>query len=60
MWAAFTALPLVWNIYMKVTLLTAQRSGEVRTMRWADVDLATAWWTVPGARSRTGWRIASP
>ena len=53
-WTAFTALPLVWEIYMKATLLTAQRSGEVRTMRWADVDLAAAWWTIPGTQAKNG------
>ena len=53
-WTAFTALPPVWEIYMKVTLLTAQRSGEVRTMRWADVDLTAAWWTIPGTQAKNG------
>jgi integrase len=53
-WAAFSVLPLVWEVYMKVTLLTAQRSGEVRTMQWADVDLGAAWWTIPGAQAKNG------
>ena len=39
---------------MKVTLLTAQRSGEVRTMRWDDVDLGAAWWTIPGTQAKNG------
>ena len=30
-------------------LLTAQRPGEVRRMRWADVDLDNGWWSIPGA-----------
>lgn len=33
----------------QVQLLTAQRSGEVRRMRWADVDLDNGWWSIPGA-----------
>lgn len=53
-WTAFTALPRVWEVYMKVVLLTAQRSGEVRTLQWADVDLTSAWWTVPGERAKNG------
>ena len=53
-WAACTVLPPVWDIYMKVTLLTAQRSGEVRTMQWDDVDLTTAWWTIPGTQAKNG------
>ena len=39
---------------MKVTFLTAQRSGEVRTMQWDDVDLAAAWWTIPGTQAKNG------
>jgi integrase len=53
-WTAFTALPPVWEAYMKAALFTAQRSGEVRMMQWADVDLATAWWTIPGAQAKNG------
>lgn len=33
----------------QVQLLTAQRSGEVRSMRWADVDLETGWWSIPAS-----------
>ena len=33
-------------------VLTAARSGEVRGMRWDEVDGAT--WTVPGERTKTG------
>jgi integrase len=38
----------------KLLLLTAQRSGEVRSMRWADVDLKAGWWTVPAERAKNG------
>ena len=33
----------------QVQLLTAQRPGEVRRMRWPDVDLDNGWWSIPGA-----------
>jgi integrase len=33
----------------QVQLLTAQRPGEVRRMRWADVGLDSGWWSIPGA-----------
>jgi uncharacterized protein (DUF433 family) len=33
----------------QIQLLTAQRPGEVRRMRWADVDLDNGWWSIPGA-----------
>ncbi|HEY5865031.1 MAG TPA: integrase arm-type DNA-binding domain-containing protein, partial [Candidatus Tectomicrobia bacterium] len=53
-WGACTALPPVWEVYMKVVLLTAQRCGEVRTMQWSDVDLGAAWWTIPGTQAKNG------
>ena len=34
------------------TILTAARSGEVRGMRWAEVDIAAGIWTVPAARMK--------
>jgi len=39
---------------IKVRLLTAQRGGEVTTMRWRDVDLETGWWTIPGECAKNG------
>jgi integrase len=33
-------------------LLTAQRRGEVCTMRWQDIDLATGWWLIPAESSK--------
>jgi integrase len=34
-------------------LLTAQRpQGEVAQMRWGEVDLDGAWWTIPGQKSK--------
>lgn len=33
----------------QVQLLTAQRPGEVRSMRWPDVDLESGWWSMPAA-----------
>lgn len=35
-------------------LYTAQRAGEVGGLRWAEVDLRGAWWTLPGARTKNG------
>jgi integrase len=37
---------------LKLRLLTAQRGGEVIGMRWADIDLAGAWWTIPAEQSK--------
>lgn len=38
----------------QVQLLTAQRPGEVRDMKWAHVDLETKWWTLPAAATKNG------
>ena len=35
-------------------LLTAQREGEVAGMRWAELDLDAAVWTIPGSRAKNG------
>jgi integrase len=39
---------------LKVRLLTAQRGGEVAHMRWADVDLKSGWWAIPGSDTKNG------
>jgi integrase len=39
---------------LRLILLTAQRSGEVLSMRWEDVDFSEAWWTIPPERSKNG------
>ena len=36
------------------TILTAARSGEVRGMRWSEVDSEAGVWTVPGTRMKAG------
>jgi integrase len=51
-------LPKVWNAVAqekpsvaaryRLALLLGQRPGEHRRMRWQDLDLETAWWTLPG------------
>jgi integrase len=38
----------------KLRLITLQRSGEIATMRWKDLDLQTRWWTIPAERSKNG------
>lgn len=36
----------------RLHLLTAQRSGEIRSMAWSDVDLTSAWWVIPAEHSK--------
>ena len=53
-WDAFGQLDPVMEAYFKVRMLTAQRGGEVKTVRWEDVDLQTGWWTIPAGRAKNG------
>ena len=39
---------------LRFAILTAARSGEVRGCTWGELDIATATWTVPGARMKAG------
>ena len=39
---------------LEFTILTAARSGEVRGMTWAEVDLNAKVWTVPASRMKAG------
>ncbi len=55
-WKAVEADPC--GDFFKVALLTGARSGNVRTMRWDDVDLATAVWKIP--TSKTGKPLTLP
>jgi integrase len=48
-WGDCDALSPAMSSFYKLRLLTAQRGGEVATMRWRDVDLHSGWWTIPSA-----------
>lgn len=52
LWLAWDALPAPMAAFYRLRLLTAQRGGEVASMRWQDVDLETGWWTIPAAASK--------
>jgi integrase len=43
--------PLIRALF-RLRILTAQRGGEVRQMKWADVDLDAGWWTIPAEISK--------
>lgn len=36
----------------KLRLVTAQRGGEIESMRWQDIDLEAGWWTIPAEYSK--------
>lgn len=51
-WTSLGHQDAIFADILKVQLLTAQRIGEVLSMRWADVDLETGWGTIPRERSK--------
>src|SRR5206468_2226579 len=53
LWVEINAEPssLIQGIY-KLLLLTAQRSGEVRGMRWDELDFEAKTWAIPGVRTK--------
>jgi len=46
-WTVLPALGYPVGPFVRFLLLTAQRRGEGATMKWADVDLENAMWTLP-------------
>jgi integrase len=42
------------RLALSAAILTAARSGEVRLMTWAELDLNAALWTVPAERMKAG------
>jgi len=53
-WRALDAESASNAALFRLRLLTAQRGGEVRTMRWEDVDFDGRLWTIPAERSKNG------
>ena len=46
-WKAADLIGYPLGPWAQVLMLTAQRRGEVATMRWADLDIKEATWTIP-------------
>src|ERR1700730_2097761 len=53
-WHAYESAGWPFGDLFRLLILTAQRLGEVSTMRWADVDLVKATWTVPADVAKNG------
>ena len=48
------ANPSISALMLEFLILTAARSGEVRSMTWDEVDFVSATWVVPSARMKAG------
>jgi integrase len=59
LWRVLEATDRLVRALFQLQLLTAQRGGELRIMRWEDVDLDTGWWTIPSsdAKNRLAHRV---
>jgi integrase len=53
-WQALDAEDVYSATIFRLLLLTAQRGGEVRTMRWDELDLSAGWWTITAERAKNG------
>ena len=59
-WEALAMESLQTRSLFQLSLYTAQRSGELRTMRWSELDAGEQWWTIPGDRSKNGLQHRVP
>jgi integrase len=51
-WKAAELLGYPFGPYIRLLVLTAQRRTEVAGMRWVDLDLDAATWTIPAADTK--------
>jgi integrase len=51
-WTACESSSSLVALSIQLVLVTAQRGGEIRAMRWADI--ADSWWTIPQHKSKGG------
>jgi integrase len=52
LWEAFEAEGKAIEPMFKLRLITAQRGGEIESMRPQDIDLESGWWTIPAQYSK--------
>jgi integrase len=52
-WRATGEMRMPWGQFFRVLALTGQRRSEVARMRWADIDLDRAVWTLPRELTKT-------
>jgi integrase len=53
-WITAGTLGYPWGPWLKMVVLTAQRRTEVASMRWSDIDLDKALWTLPAESTKAG------
>lgn len=53
-WRALEDEPTKIRRYFRLLLLTGQRELEVLQANWEEFDFESAWWTIPGSRTKNG------
>ena len=53
-WSAAPDMDFPFGPFIRLLILTAQRRGEVGQMRWQDVDMDHAMWTLPAEATKPG------
>jgi len=53
-WSAAASIGYPFGTITQLLVLTAQRRNEVTSMRWADLDLEAAAWSIPAALTKNG------
>ena len=59
-WRAVEDEGFPFEPFAKLIILTGQRRGEVAGMRWSELDLDNATWTIPATRSKNATRHVVP
>lgn len=59
-WRASEAEGFPFEPFAKFVILTGQRRGEVAGMRWSEIDLANATWTIPARRAKNATQHMVP
>ena len=52
LWHALEREDAFFKALFRLRLLTAARGGEIRHMRWVDIDLDSGWWVIPREHSK--------
>ena len=53
LWTAWNSMGFPFGQFMQLCLLTAARRDEVAGMRWSELDLDAATWTIPKERTKS-------
>lgn len=53
-------MPPAHQLAIKLLMVTVQRYQEVGPSRWADFDMVSKWWTIPGDLTRNGEKHRVP